>query len=121
MIPTNTRVTAQQIRRQHWTQIVQERHESGLSVREYCQTHGIREKQYYYWQHKLRVEYATQMVEEHAATVTDTTPVLVPLAQPIGPGDPIRLTIGNCTLEVTETTSQTVLLKTLQVLQQMQD
>jgi transposase-like protein len=33
---------------------MQERQVSGQNIREYCETHGIHENVYYYWQRKLR-------------------------------------------------------------------
>jgi len=50
----NTRAVASEIRISHWAQIMQERNERGVSVREYCKTAGIKEYIYYYWQRKLR-------------------------------------------------------------------
>jgi len=50
----NTREVAKEYRFSHWTQIMQERSASGMSIRAYCQTAGICEKVYYYWQRKLR-------------------------------------------------------------------
>jgi transposase-like protein len=50
----NTRKIAAEYRLAHWTQIMQARTESGLSIKEYCKTSGIQENTYFYWQRKLR-------------------------------------------------------------------
>jgi transposase-like protein len=50
----NTRDIAQEYRQAHWTQIMQERSASGMSIRAYCRTAGICETVFYYWQRKLR-------------------------------------------------------------------
>ena len=50
----DTREIASEYRFSHWTQIMQERSASGLSIRKYCKTAGIAECVYYYWQRKLR-------------------------------------------------------------------
>ena len=55
-------------RAQQWEMVVQECAASGLSNREFCRQRGIPEKNFYYWQRKLR-----QQIVEAAS------PQLVPL------------------------------------------
>ena len=50
----NTRALASEVRMSHWSEVIEERNASGLSVREYCKKSGIRENAYFYWQRKLR-------------------------------------------------------------------
>lgn len=50
----NTREIASEYRTSQWTQVLQERNASGLSIREYCRREQIKECVYYYWQRKLR-------------------------------------------------------------------
>ena len=50
----DTRNMAKEYRQAHWAGIMNERRESGLSVREYCASAGFHENIYYYWQRKLR-------------------------------------------------------------------
>jgi len=50
----NTREIGAEYRISRWTQIVSERKSSGLSVKAYCESAGIRENTYYYWLRKLR-------------------------------------------------------------------
>lgn len=38
----------------NWAEIIQARADSGLSIRKYCESVGIHENSYYYWQHKLQ-------------------------------------------------------------------
>ena len=49
-----TRESAAECRLSQWAQIVQDRLDSGLSVRMYCEQEGFHESIYYYWQRKLR-------------------------------------------------------------------
>jgi len=49
-----TREIAVEYRLSRWSQIVQERSESGLSIKGYCERAGIQEHTYYYWLRKLR-------------------------------------------------------------------
>ena len=50
----NTREIAAELRLSHWAKIMQDRNESGLSIKEYCKTAGFHENIYFYWQRKLR-------------------------------------------------------------------
>ena len=50
----NTRKIAAEFRLKHWAQLIHERAEKGVSVHTYCETIGIHENTYYYWQRKLR-------------------------------------------------------------------
>jgi putative transposase len=50
----NTRKIAEEYRLSHWAGIMQERIDSGLSVKDFCKSAGFHENVYYYWQRKLR-------------------------------------------------------------------
>ena len=50
----DTRKITKEYRLSHWTQIMQERVESGLSIKGYCEREGIHQNVYHYWQRKLR-------------------------------------------------------------------
>ena len=50
----NTRSIAAEYRLAHWAGIMNERRESGLSVRAFCENAGIHENTYFYWQKRLR-------------------------------------------------------------------
>jgi hypothetical protein len=39
----------------HWTGIIRERQASGMNIRDFCESAGITETAYYYWQRKLRI------------------------------------------------------------------
>ena len=42
------------IRETRWQEIISEALSSGMTKREWCQLHGIRTRQFFYWQNKLR-------------------------------------------------------------------
>jgi len=50
----NTRQIATEVRLSQWAGIMQERLESGLSVKAFCDREGFHENKYFYWQRKLR-------------------------------------------------------------------
>ena len=53
-------VTTAEIRYQRWVQVIQDWSNSGLSKRDYCQQNAIDEKQFYYYQHRIRAIIAAQ-------------------------------------------------------------
>jgi putative transposase len=55
----NTREIAEEYRLSHWAGIMQERNAKGMSIRAYCESMGMHENVYYYWQRKLREATAT--------------------------------------------------------------
>ena len=57
----NTREIAVEFRLGHWARIMQERADSGLSIRAYCKENGIGTNVYHYWQRKLREAAAEQL------------------------------------------------------------
>jgi len=69
----NTREIAAEYRLTHWAQIMQDRNASGLSIKSYCETKGIHENVYHYWQRKLRAA-----AYELATNQPQATELLVP-------------------------------------------
>ena len=61
----NTRYIAEEYRLAHWMQIMQERNESGLSIKAFCKKVGINETSYFYWQRKLREAACEQIAIMH--------------------------------------------------------
>lgn len=37
----------------HWQKVIRQAATSGLSIRQYCREHRLRESQFHWWQHKL--------------------------------------------------------------------
>jgi hypothetical protein len=70
----NTRYIAEEYRLSHWAGIVQERKDSGLSVKAYCESAGFHENRYYYWQKKLREAACVELAKIQGTTTTNLTP-----------------------------------------------
>ena len=66
-------MTAAELKAQRWVSIIMECKTSGLSVSQWCNEHGINEKQYWYYHRKLR-NYLAQEVGNHM----DVLPVTLP-------------------------------------------
>lgn len=119
----DTRRVAQELRLQHWANLMREAKNSGLSNRRWCRENGIQEKTYYYWQRKLR-EAACQKLLPKEGISGDKA--LVPSGwtecvaeQPAPDGDTITIEIGQCKIKVARNTSPEALEKVCRVLMRL--
>lgn len=64
----DTRKIATEYRMSHWSQVMRERRESGLSIKAFCKEAGFHENVYYYWRRKLREAACEQMPDLQAET-----------------------------------------------------
>jgi len=60
----NTNKIASEYRLSYWANIINERKESGLSVREFCKTAEYHENTYFYWQKKLREAACNELLSQ---------------------------------------------------------
>lgn len=68
----NVIATRNEYRAQSWALVIKDCAGSGLTNKEYCRQHGINEKTFYYWLHKLR----KQACEQAAPQLVAIDPVL---------------------------------------------
>ena len=113
----DTRKIAAEYRLAHWTQIMRERSESGLNVRDFCRQVGIHENTYYHWQRKLR----ESSVQDHS--LPEPKQLLVPsgwaaVEEAISPAQPksLPIEIGKFRVTVDAETDAELLSRTLKVL-----
>jgi len=59
----NTREIAEEYRLSHWAGIMQERVESGLSIKAFCEQIGICGNTYFYWQRRVRAAACEQLAQ----------------------------------------------------------
>ena len=69
----NTRRITADYRLAHWSGIMRERVESGLSIKAFCEKAGFHENIYFYWQRKLREAACGQLAGSNAAAPTGLT------------------------------------------------
>lgn len=60
---------------EQWSAIVEEQKASGLKVKPWCEEHGIKDHQFYYWQRLVRRKYLEET--SNAALVKADNPALV--------------------------------------------
>jgi transposase-like protein len=59
----NTREIAAEYRLAHWAQVMQERVQSGLSIKDFCKQIGICGNTYFYWQRRVRAAACEQLAK----------------------------------------------------------
>ena len=67
--------TTKEIRTEQWRQIVLEANGTSLTKKEFCRQNGIKEKQFYYWQRKIRRQDAARFLTETSPAGDETSPV----------------------------------------------
>jgi len=58
----NSAKMIEQARMTHWAQFIRDCKASGLSIKAYCEGHGVKKSAYYYWLKKLRDEACGQFL-----------------------------------------------------------
>jgi hypothetical protein len=120
----NTRYIASELRLSHWSSIMRERNESGLSIKAFCESRGIQLNVCFYWQRKLRVSACEELLQRQLA-VESQVPAVLPSgwalceeepAMPEQLDDAVIIEIGKCRLHVHAYTSPELLEKTCRVL-----
>jgi len=64
----DTREMATEYRLASWAQALQERTESGETIKDFCQRRGVSRHSYFYWQRRLRLAAAKQLEQQSAQT-----------------------------------------------------
>ncbi len=47
----------------HWADIIRQRAESGLTVKEFCRSRGFNKSKYFYWQRRLRDKACNSLIK----------------------------------------------------------
>ena len=121
-----TRLAVREYRSNQWMQIIQDRNQSGLTIREYCRQNGINRNAYYYWlriirhqameegkaanQHQEFVEIPSLQVPERRSGKSPVNP-----EPPADPGSGLTLEFKGVHIQVQTSTSMQLLSKTLEV------
>ena len=119
-------LAVREYRSNQWMQIIQDRNQSGLTIREYCRQNGISRNAYFYWLRVIR----RQAMEEGKAANRHQEFVEIPSLQvpertgdkppanpepPTDPGSGLTLEIKGVHIQVQVSTSMHLLSKTLEV------
>jgi len=110
--------TTHAVRLQQWSEIIQAQLTSGMSKKDWCRENNIPEKQFFYWQRRVRKELYESQPEALVLTRGVSSPALVevPIAQ--NSGNPAAasfkpdavIAVGNVTVGITENISEALLM-----------
>ncbi len=110
--------TTHEVRLQQWAEVIQAQLASGLNKREWCRENNVPEKQFFYWQRRVRKELYELQTKALIAVGDVSSPSLVevPIAQ--NSGNPAAasfrpdavIAVGNVTVGITENISEALLM-----------
>ena len=114
----NTREIAEEYRLSHWAQIVQEQKQSGLSIKEYCETAGFQQNRYFYWQRKLREAACSGLPSavQHKQLPQSGWAAVESIEINRNEAAALPIEIGNCRILVDSDTDMELLAKTCKIL-----
>lgn len=116
----DTRKAASEYRLSQWAQVVQERRNSGQSVKDFCRTAGISRNAYFYWQKRLREAACTKLVKtEEPKSVMPGGWIRLASAPAQLPAGVLDIEIGGCHVTVTTETDHGLLAKVCQTLRSL--
>lgn len=119
--------TTHEVRQARWAALIQECNNSGMSKKAWLKEHHVNEKQFYYWQRRIRAAAAREMQDPLLPAVApsvDFTEISLPPESPVihvaeashaNRADAV-LRAGNMTLEVSNSLSPVLLATLLQVM-----
>ena len=113
----------QQLKQQHslasWKQTILAQQNSGLTAAEYCRQQNIKYNAFYYWQRKIREDFAASALQIHKKDApapefaTLATATVTATVQTATLPSMLKLSCGPVSLEVNEKTSRDLLARTL--------
>jgi hypothetical protein len=109
----NTNEIAAEYRLSHWAQIMKERQDSGLTIRDYCKREGCHENRYFYWQRKLRQAVCTKFIPAVATESANNQPPgwATLHLQNTPTTSEITIEVGGCRIAVSHNTDTVLLAK----------
>ena len=111
----DTRMVTNQVRMAKWSEIIKDRCESGLTIKDYCAEHGISRDAYFYWLRKIR--------ESAVASASEQFAELLPPAEPpdaAGSSTGVTIELNGAKIRVEDTCSRNTLVMVLEVLRNAQ-
>lgn len=103
---------------QEWARLIEDRQDSGLSIKEWCRQNNLPESRYYYYLKKLRLAACENLTPEgrndpHFALVPNHARVSNPAITKSGN---IKITLSNAVVEIGEGANEAQVRSTLEVL-----
>ncbi|EHJ02127.1 hypothetical protein CDLVIII_5657 [Clostridium sp. DL-VIII] len=111
--------TTHEMRLMHWTSIISECRSSGKGVRSWCNENNINEKQFYYWQRRVRGQVFKTLKNTESQKQINFVQLPVPIESSITTPSfksDIVIHVGNNVLEISNTVSENLLSMVLKVM-----
>ena len=111
----DTRIVTNQVRMAKGSEVIKDRCESGLTIKEYCAEHGISRDAYFYWLRKIRESAVATASEQFAE-------LLPPTERPVAVGGEAGVTIelNGAKIRVEDACCRSTLAMVLEVLRNAQ-
>ena len=117
----DTRKVASEYRLAQWSRIIQERTQSGQSIKDFCMSAGVSRNTYFYWQQKLLEAACTELAVRERETETSLVPGgwarLEPTPSPLGAV--VRIEVNGCRIEASAETDPELLAKVCRTLKSL--
>lgn len=97
-----------EVRLANWTNLIQDCLSSGLSKKQWCLENQVNEKQFYYWQRRVREEVYKEQVsaaEPKQVTTFVEVPPLSKLEKPLLSNPSAQIRVNGCTIEIADSAS----------------
>jgi putative transposase len=108
----NTQKVAKEYRLSQWAQVIQERRNSGQSVKDFCERSGISKNTYFYWQRKLREAACAQLsVEDNPKMVAPSGWMQLSAEPEQSIKEALDIEVSGCRITVTKETDLELLKK----------
>ena len=112
----STRKSEEEQRISKWEQIIQDRQSQGKSIRAYCKQEGLKEKNYHYWQKRLRAIACSALGKESQTNGESPQKWTAVCLQHEPAANEITVEVGGCRIAVTQETDTLLLAKICQAL-----
>lgn len=113
----NMQEVTKEYRLSKWIQVIQERQNSGQSIKDFCQENGISRHAYFYWQRKLRKDACMEFSKQAMETAVSCAPrgwMQLPQNQEIK--TTLDIEVGGCRISVDTETDPELLKKICRIL-----
>ena len=109
-----------EMRLAHWVSIVKECNNSGMSKKAWCIANNINEKQFYYWQRRVREEVFHEFKKKSSSGGFVEIPVAIARVEdehlPSSSEPAAVIKVKNCTIEINNSASGTLLESLIKVI-----
>lgn len=112
-----------EVRLINWTKLIQECLSSGLSKKQWCLQNQVDEKQFYYWQRRVREEIYAEQVSATPVELSSSfveVPSLSKVEEPKFTNASAQIHVNGCTIEISDSASDEFLHRLLGALSYVQ-